>query len=355
MRSLVSVCLALGLGCLACLGQQPRLPLSSAPSMVTMQEAIRNGEFVKIGSIIIARDGQTIYEHYFEGDAKTLRDTRSATKSITGILIGIALDKDQLADVSTPILSILTQRPMQNPDSRKLRITVEDLLTMSTGLECDDWNDFSRGNEERMYPLEDWTQFFLDLPMRGWVREPGEKQPESGRRFSYCTAGAFTLSPILAKLTGVPADQYAQANLFDPLGVHDAQWVYSPLGIPQTGGGLRLTSRDLLRVAELYRNGGELDGKRIVSAAWVTASTTAHAKVPDQPDSYGYLWWERPFRALSGHSYPAFYMSGNGGNKVMVVPSLHASVVITSTNYNTRGMHQQTEKLVTDYILPAIE
>ncbi len=328
--------------------------LAASPYLKRMESAVADGSFVKIGSIVVARDGQTVYEHYFDGNADTLRDTRSATKSITSILVGIAIDKHQLPGVSTPILSILTQRPQQFPDPRKREITVEDLLTMSTGLDCDDWNDFSRGNEERMYPMEDWTQFFLDLPMRGWVREPGETPPKFGRRFSYCTAGAFTLSPILTKVTGVAADQYAQKNLFDPLGIHDAQWVYSPLGIPQTGGGLRLTSRDLLRIAELYRNNGELDGNRIVSATWVAASTSPHAKIPDQPDVYGYLWWIKSFTAATGRSYPAYYMSGNGGNKVVVIPSLRASIIITSTNYNTHGMHQQTEKLLTDYILPAL-
>ncbi len=320
-----------------------------------MEAAIGKGDFVKIGSVLIARDGRLVYEHYFAGDAHTLRDTRSATKSITDILIGIAIDKHQLAGVTAPLLSILPQRPKAFPDPRKEKITIEDLLTMSTGLECDDWNDFSRGNEERMYLLDDWTQFFLDLPMRGWVREPGEPPPPYGRRFSYCTAGAFTLGAVLAQATGSAADRYAQANLFDPLEIHDAQWVYSPLGMPQTGGGLRLTSRDLFQVAELYRNKGELNGKRIVSSAWVDASTTAHAHVPDQPDDYGYLWWLKSFVTPNGRTHPAFYMSGNGGNKIVVVPSLRATIVITSTNYNAHGMHQQTEKLLSDYILPALQ
>ncbi len=137
--------------------------------------------------------------------------------------------------------------------------------------------------------------------------------------------------------------------------------VYSPLGAPQTGGGLRLTSRDLLKLAELSRLGGEVQGKRIVSADWVRISTTPHAVVPDQgdtpapePTEYGYFWWLKTFGS-QGRAFPAWYMSGNGGNKVVVVPSLHLSVVITSTDYNTHGMHEQTEKLLTDYILPSVQ
>ncbi len=330
-------------------------------TLAAMEQAVRQGRFQKIGSVLVEQDGRLVYEHYFNGDAKTLRDTRSATKSITAILTGIAIDEHRIAGVSAPVLAFFPGRVIQNPDPRKSSMTLEDLLTMSSPLECDDWNDFSRGNEERMYTLEDWTGFALDLPVRGFARIPGEPPPMYGRRFSYCTAGAFLMGQVLAKATGVPADVYAQRVLFAPLGIDDAKWVYSPLGLPQTGGGLRLTSSDLLKIAELYRLGGEVGGKRIVSESWVHASTTAHARVPEQgdepaaiPTDYGYFWWLKAF-ASQGRQYPAYYMSGNGGNKVVVVPSLRLSVVITSTNYNTRGMHEQTEKLLTDYILPAVQ
>ena len=129
-------------------------------------------------------------------------------------------------------------------------------------------------------------------------------------------------------------------------------WVYSPLNIPQTGGGLRLSSRDLLKIAQLYLNGGSWQGTRIVDQSWVRASTQARARIDDDTE-YGYLWWIRSFKS-GGKSYPAFYMNGNGGNKVLVFPGLDTAVVITSTNFNTRGMHEQTAKLLTDYILAAV-
>ncbi len=156
---------------------------------------------------------------------------------------------------------------------------------------------------------------------------------------------------VLERATGERADTYAQRRLFDPLAIHDAQWVYSPLGLPQTGGGLRLSSRDLLKIAELCRNGGKIGKDQVVSSDWIRASTTAHAQIDDETE-YGYFWWLKSFSAAR-QRYPAWFMSGNGGNKIVVVPSLHLSIVITSTNYNTRGMHQQTEKLLTDYILPS--
>ena len=177
----------------------------SAEPLAAMEKAIRAGEFKKIGSVLIARHGKLVYEAYFDGDAATLRDTRSATKSITDILIGIAIGEKKLSGVDARVLSYLPERArkMQNPDPRKDRITIEDFLTMSSPLECDDWNDASRGNEERMYLVEDWAQFIVDLPVRGRMHV-GEKAdpPPYGRDFSYCTGGVFTLSEVLAKATG---------------------------------------------------------------------------------------------------------------------------------------------------------
>jgi CubicO group peptidase (beta-lactamase class C family) len=318
--------------------------------------AIRSGEFKKIGSVLIARHGKLIYEAYFDGDAATLRDTRSATKSITDVLIGIAIDEHKLSGVDAKVLALLPEHAskIENPDPRKAAITVEDLLTMSSPLECDDWNDASRGNEERMYLVEDWTQFILDLPIRGRMRVGEQAEtPPYGRYFSYCTGGVFTLSEVIGKATGARADLYARDKLFRPLGITNVEWVYSPLNIPQTGGGLRLTSRDLLKIAQLYLNGGGWQGTRIVSQDWVHKSTQPHAQI-DEATEYGYLWWLKSFKS-GEKSYPAFFMSGNGGNKIVAIPSLDMAVVITSTNYNTHGMHEQTEKILTDYVLAAVE
>ena len=327
----------------------------SSEKLKSMEAAIRSGDFKKIGSVVVARHGKLVYEAYFDGDGSTLRDTRSATKSITDVLVGIAIDEKKLSGVNAGVLGLLPERArkMQNPDPRKNKITVEDFLTMSSALECDDWNDASRGNEERMYVIEDWAQFILDLPVRGRMRVGEQAEtPKYGRNFSYCTGGVFVLSEVLQKATGMRTDKYAEQKLFGPLGIVDAKWVYSPLNVPQTGGGLRLTSRDVLKVAELYRNGGTWQGRRVVDERWVKESTRPHAQIDDATE-YGYLWWLKTFQS-GGKGYPAYFMSGNGGNKIAVFPDLEMTVVITSTNYGTRGMHEQTEKLLTDYILPAV-
>jgi len=319
-----------------------------------MEASIRSGEFKKIGSVLIARHGKLVYEAYFDGDANTLRDTRSATKSITDVLFGIALREKKL-NIDARVLDLLPDhaRRLQNPDPRKQKITIEDFLTMSSPLECDDWNDASRGNEERMYLVEDWAQFILDLPIRGRMHV-GEQvaDPPYGRNFSYCTGGVFTLSEVLAKATGMRTDHYAQEKLFAPLGITLADWVYSPLSVPQTGGGLRMSSRDILKIAQLYLDGGSWNQSQIVDEAWVKTSTQSHAHIDDDTE-YGYLWWLKNFKS-GGKSYAAFFMSGNGGNKIIGIPSLDAAIAITSTNYATKGMHEQTEKILTDYVIPAI-
>ena len=152
----------------------------NAKALAKMEQAISSGEFVKIGSVLISRHGRLAYEHYFQGDTNTLRDTRSATKTITGMLIGIAIDRGMLSGVDARIVDFFPgMRPFENPDPRKDAITVEDFLTMSSLLECDDGNAFSRGNEERMYLIEDWIQFTLDLPIRGFA--PWMSTPEESR------------------------------------------------------------------------------------------------------------------------------------------------------------------------------
>jgi CubicO group peptidase (beta-lactamase class C family) len=328
--------------------------LSSA-RLQDMEKAIRGGEFKKIGSILIARHEKLVYENYFDGsDAAALRDTRSATKSITDILVGIAIDKGLLPGVEAPILPFFPDKqPVQNPDPRKAKITVEDFLTMSSLLECDDWNNFSRGNEERMYVMEDWIQFTLDLPIKGfapWAKKPSESP--YGRSFSYCTAGATTLGGVLERAAKTPVPEFATKNLFAPMGIQKVEWQFSSLGLALTGGGLRLQSRDLLKLGQLYLNGGAWNGSRIVSERWVKTSTQPHARIDEQTE-YGYFWWLKSFKS-GEKSYPAFFMTGNGGNKVAVFPGLDMVVVLTSTNYNTRGMHEQTEKLLTDYVLPSV-
>jgi CubicO group peptidase (beta-lactamase class C family) len=323
--------------------------------LAEIRPRIADGTFQRITGVLVLLDGRLAYEGYFNGaDRDTQHDIRSASKTVTGMLIGQAIARGAIAGVEAKVFSFFPERKeIKNPDPRKLQVTIEDLLTMSSLLECDDENQFSSGNEERMYVTEDWLGFFLDLPIKGfapWVTKPQDSP--YGRSFSYCTAGVFALGAVLERATGKTVEAFARETLFAPLGIEAVSWQHSPLGQAQTGGGTRFRGRDLAKLGLLYLNGGSWQGRQVVPAAWVAASTAAHVQASES-DTYGYLWWRRDFTA-GGRTFPAFYMSGNGGNKVVVVPSAKLVAVITSTFYNSRGMHQQTDKLLTDYILAAL-
>jgi CubicO group peptidase (beta-lactamase class C family) len=245
------------------------------------------------------------------------------------------------------------KQPVQNADPRKEEMTVEDLLTMSSILECDENNEFSRGNEERMYLVEDWIGFGLDLLVRGFPSYMTKPEDSLyGRSFSYCAAGATILGGVLERATGVTLVEFAKKNLFEPLEISKVEWQFTPLGSAFTGGGLSLQSRELLKLGQLYANGGVWNSRRIVSERWVKSSTQPHARIDDETE-YGYLWWLRAFKSGT-ETFPAFYMAGNGGNKICVFPRSDLVVVITSTNYSTSGMHQQTDRLLSDYILASV-
>ena len=321
-----------------------------------LKRLVEDGEndFQRLTSVVLAVDGQLVFEHYFSGaDAESLHDVRSASKTITSMLIGLAIEQGRLTGVDAKIFDFFPHHEVANPDPRKQEITVEDLLTMSSLLECDDNNPHSRGNEERMYLIEDWVGFFLDLPIKGfppWVTPPHESP--FGRTFAYCTAGTTTLGAVLEQATKKQVEDFARESLFEPLGIDEVRWPISPLGLAQTGGGVRLRSRDLLKLGLLYQQDGEWHGQQVISKTWVETSTSTHVHAGGA-NHYGYLWWKRDYSA-GGRTFPTYFMSGNGGNKVMVVPSARLVAVITSTFYNSRGMHEQAERILTDYLLASL-
>lgn len=318
-----------------------------------LDSAVARGDFRSTTSVLVARGDRLVYERYYQGGPRTLRNTRSATKTVTGMLIGLAIRDGMLAGVDDRVLPLFPDlQPLANPDPRKAEITVEDFLTMSSLLECDDGNGFSRGNEERMYIIEDWVRFTLDLPIKGfppWVSRP-EDSPY-GRSWSYCTAGVTTLGAVLERATGEQVEDFAAERLFAPMGIDTLEWAYSPLGLAQTGGGLELTSRALLALGRLYGTGGRWNGRQLVPADWVRQSVEPHAAVDDSTE-YGYLWWLSSF---GGHQDHAWYMAGNGGNAVAVFPELDLTVVVTTTNYGQADAHALTARLIGDYILAGID
>ncbi len=320
------------------------------------QKNVEQGRYKAITSILVAQEGQVVYEHYFDAEgAEARRNTRSATKTVAGMLAGLAVADGRMSGSSRIFDLLPAQRRarMLHPDPRKLAISVEDLLTMSSLVECNDDNQFSRGNEERMYLVEDWVQFYADLPVQGfpaWMPKPADSP--HGRSFRYCTAGVTTLGDVIQSAVREPLDAYAQRRLFDPLGIHAPEWQHSPLGLAQAGGGLGLRTRDLWKLGQLYLDGGRAGGQQLIPADWVRRSLAPQAVAREDAD-YGYLWWlmKIPFGAST---LTAPTMAGNGGNAVFLLPEKRAVIVITTTNFNERQPHLHTFKLLTQDLLPAL-
>lgn len=316
--------------------------------------AIEAGTFKEVTSVVVLRRGKLVYEHYFDKEgADALRNTRSVTKTVAGMLVGLAIER-KLLRLDSPVLPYFPElRPLAHPDPRKDRITVEDFLTMSSLLECDDDNNLSRGNEERMYLVEDWSRFVVDLPIKGFPEwQPRPEQSPYGRAWSYCTAGVALLGPLLERVSGQSVPDFAAATLFKPLGIDKVKWQFQPKGPAMTGGGLQLRSIDLASLGQLYLDGGRRDGKQIIAADWVRRSIAPHANARDDFD-YGYLWWLQSFK-VGERTVTSYGMAGSGGNKVFVLPGQDAVVVITTTNFQVRGAHPLSEKLLTSLILPVL-
>lgn len=324
------------------------------PSFETMDQAVRQGDFQKITSVVVLRDGKLLHEAYYKGDAQTLRNTRSVTKTITALLIGAAIDRGLIKNAQQPVMRWFSDyRPLAEPDPRKDRITIEDFLTMSSLLECDDENQFSRGNEERMYLVENWAKFTMDLPIKGfapWLTAPS-KSPYN-RAWSYCTAGATTLGALLERASHKTMPQFAEEVLYKPLGIGLVEWQLTPTGFAQGGGGTSYRSRDLASLAELIRRGGDWNGKQVISRQWINAMTSPHAQINEERGNYGYFIW-LPTYASGGRKYPVIGMFGSGGSKVVIVPELDLVAVVTAENFGNPKAHALAQQLIEEKIIPA--
>jgi len=316
-----------------------------------LSETVSSGQYGRITSLWIEQNGVVIYEDYFnEAEQDTLHNMRSAGKTVTGLLVGIAIDNGLIDGVDTKAATFFDDlRPFENRDRRKEDITLEDLLTMSGPLECDDWNSFSRGNEERMYLVEDWSAFFFNLPIKN---RPSWEIPDDdggfGRIFTYCTAGAQLLGEIVERATDETAAVYAFRQLFSPIGITNPKWNYASSGKAHLGGGLELTTADWARVARLYVNRGRVGTEQIISESWLDASMADHVQI-DEVTNYGYLWW-RPRYEVGGVTYAANAMSGSGGNRVYVLPEFQMVVVLTKSDFRDGEAHEKSDRLFIDEI-----
>ena len=285
--------------------------------------------------IVIVQNGALLSEHYFNGDtATTPHDIRSATKSLTSLLMGIAIDKQVVHGVDDPISEYLPGLPKDG----KEKITIKDLLNMRSGLDADDEDPATPGNEDRLDESSDWIKSVYAIPMK---RKPGEK-------YLYCSVNAFLTGAIVENAAKTALDDFARTNLFSPLNIQNFRWRHVPINRTTGQGNLEITARDAAALGQLMLNDGVVDGKRLVSHEWVTNSLASQVPISDSDpysDFYGYLWYTRA-EPVGDHKVLVHFASGNGGNKIYIVPSLHMVVAITSSAYGTRWGQRRSQEIL---------
>jgi CubicO group peptidase (beta-lactamase class C family) len=295
----------------------------------------------KVHSVLLIQNEQLIIEEYLNGHtANQQHDLRSTTKSIRSLLMGIAIDKGFIDNVDDPISKYLkTPVPKKNIDKRKDKITLRDLLTMSSGLDCNDWDPKSAGQEDRVYKKKDWLQYTIDLPM---IHEPGAVS-------NYCSMGAILIAEIISQAAGMTIDKFAEQYLFTPMGIVNVSWGHtSNKEIISSGKRLYMTSRDIAKIGLLVLNNGKWNEKQLISKKWIEEATTPKTKITGV--NYGYFWWNIPFK-VNEKMIISKTATGNGGQYIMVLPELDMIAVFTGGAYNS-----QDDKLpfaiMTDIFLP---
>ncbi len=288
-----------------------------------------------IDNVSVVRNGFLVadaYNYPFQPGERHV--IHSCTKSIVSALVGITIAEGYIDGPNTPILELFADRSVANRHEDKETITLEHLLTMSTGLECRDSYLYRWSGLQKMRQSKDWVQYFLDLPM---VEPPGE-------RFEYCNGASFTLSAIIQHTTEMSTLEYARQKLFGPLGIEDVEWPTNPQGIHIGWGELQMRPHDMAKIGYLYLNEGQWNGVQVVPADWVAVSTRKHIDGTLQ-DGYGYQWWI---------AEPGVYMAlGYAGQYIIVVPGQELVAVFTS--HLEENDFYTPQKLLETYILPAVK
>jgi CubicO group peptidase (beta-lactamase class C family) len=298
-----------------------------------------------IKSIVIIKEGKLLIEEYFNGaNRNSLHDTRSVGKSFASTLLGIAIrDKYIKSEIQT-LKEFYDLKTFQNYSSSKDSITLQSLLTMSSTFEGSDMNQESPGNEENMYPTNNWVDFTLNLPI--------DKTKVAGKQWDYFTAGVVVLGDIIHKSVPNGLEKYADKNLFQPLGISKYQWQFTPQKVPNTAGSLQLRSLDYAKFGQLYKNKGTWNGKQILPQDWISKSLS-HQMTISEGEYYGYLFWNKTYK-VNGVDYEVYYSSGNGGNRIFIFKDQPIVIVITSTAFNTPYGHKQVDKIMQDYLITTI-
>ncbi len=310
-----------------------------------LEIALNNAEeFESLLSLLISRNGKLVVEEYYNGYSQdSLHDVRSVTKSITSILVGIAIDKgfiesekDYISKYLKPIVDIW--------ESDKDSITIEHLLTMTGGFlwtPIGDWSDYSK-----WYNASDQIDFVMRRPI---LENPGEV-------FNYNDGASHLLSVIVSEASQMSTSDFADKYLFGPLGIDTRPWDMDNRGYQKGNVALSLQSMDMIKIGKLYLNHGKWKNERIISSSWIENSTRKHIDTFSGyfGRGYGYLWW---IDEKDGMEY--YFANGYGGQFIVVVPDL--DMVITATNNwripenKANSNWYETASLIIDQIIPSVK
>jgi CubicO group peptidase (beta-lactamase class C family) len=319
-----------------------------------MIENVLNGVYKDIHSITIARNGKLVLAEYFFGtdfmgspvqfDWYVYHTQMSVTKSFTSALIGIAFDLGLLTDIDTPLRSFFPEYPDIDWSGGKSEITLKHLLTMSAGLDWDEWSysyTDPRNIHTQMNDSPDQIKFVLNRPM---AYEPGTV-------FVYNSGLTFVLGEIIRKVSSLPADEFAYQYLFFPMGIEHYYWIVFPNGVIHTGGGLYLHPRDMAKLGQLYLNGGTWNGKRLISQQWIDESIKQHIAMTPA-GGYGFKWWLEKHE-WNGTIIDSYSALGWGGQYIYVFPELE--LVVTFTGGHFYDSADPAHTMIAQYILPAVQ
>ncbi|MEX1062820.1 MAG: serine hydrolase [Balneolaceae bacterium] len=292
-----------------------------------------------VNSLLIEVGGEKRLEHYFGGmNENRATNMKSASKSILSLLVGIAIDREYLESTEQTINEFFPEYFESNPDSLKAAITIQDLLTMRSGLESTSLENYGKWVVSR-----NWTIYTLNQPM---VDVPGG-------RMIYSTGSSHLLSVILTRATGMTTREFAQRYLFNPLGIQVGGWDRDPQGYYMGGNNLALSPLALLKIGRMVMDLGQFDGKRILPADWITESLQVYTHSSLNPYDYGYMWW----RSNIGDYHVAFAW-GYGGQYILMVPELDSVIAITSDpvrNDGSRKYQRQIFDWLEDLVVPYLE
>ena len=329
---------------------------------------IDNGKYGEVHSILIYKDGKLVLDEYFTGhkyqwDApnahgdlvtftkSTQHLAHSVTKSITSACIGIAIDKGFIQIVNQSIFDYLPEHEHLNTDGKDI-ITIEHLLTMTSGLEFNEWGTLPNSPDNDVARL--W--FYCEDPITCILERPLINEP--GTSFNYSSGNMDILGEIIKNASGMDLDEFSGKYLFEPLGIGNFIWAQFENGVIDAAGGVKFTPRDMVKTGVTFLNNGVWNGKQIISKQWVEKSATAFQgntgiKIPGEDlgkVGYAYTWWTREY-SISDKRINGFWADGWGGQKIMVFPEIDTVIVFSGGNYTSNNHHL---KILEKYIFPAI-